>query len=267
MTSEKGGGGLRFFTATVAWLAGLSALAFSYQVIAGLPQPESWSFWAGAELLGGWIGALLPFATFAGGVAAFRTWSPRSVAFQGLLLSIVSYALLAYGLPTAQYHERARVGADLAIEFPLGPSTPGTLRALRSAVEADPPDNYALRFDRPLEHPPNWLTYLIHSLVVFAGFAVLAALLGQHVGFLTSGLSPPARKNARLALGCLSAAGFFLAEAAGGDWVRLDPANSGIIGAWLPVAVPLFELFILEALSRRLRNRAYDSPPLGIPVD
>ena len=54
-------------------------------------------------------------------------------------------------------------------------------------------------------------------------FAILAGLLGQLVGFLTGSLSPPARRNARWALGLLTAILFFLAQAVGGEWVRVRP--------------------------------------------
>jgi len=259
VSGKKRTGGLSFYAATTGWLAGLVALALLYQVIVGASLEGSGSIWTVVHLLAGWIGALLPFATFAGGLAACASLSPRSVAFRGFLLSIVAYGLLAYGSPIGDFQVRATVGADLTIEFPFGPETPGGLRALRSAVEADPPADYSFSVDRPLEQSPNWLTYLLHSFVVIAAFAVLGALLGQQAGFLTSGLSPPTRRNARWALGLLSAAAFFLAEGAGGEWVRLDPSNSGVLGAWMPLLVPLLALVLLTAVARRRRLRL-DSP-------
>lgn len=133
----------------------------------------------------------------------------------------------------------------------MGAPTPSQLRARRGIVIATPPETYSFRRDRPFESPPNWLTYRIHSPVVIALFAILGALLGQLVAFLTSGLSPPARRNARWALGLFSALAFFIAEVAGGAWVRLDPGNSGLAGAWLPMLMPLAELALLAFLVRR----------------
>jgi len=119
---------------------------------------------------------------------------------------------------------------------------------------ADPPGKFSLHIDRPLEQPPNWLTYRIHSPVVIAGFALLAALMGRGLAGLTTGLSPPRRRIARLGLGLAAALAFFLAHAAGGQWVRADPTNPGVLGAWLPLLVPAAGLAVLEGLGRA-RNR------------
>ena len=72
-------------------------------------------------------------------------------------------------------------------------------QAAPAAVEADPPERYTFRIDRPLEQPPNWLTYLLHSVLAIAFYSVFAALLGHLSGKLTTGLSPPNRRNARWA--------------------------------------------------------------------
>ena len=117
---------------------------------------------------------------------------------------------------------------------------------------------YSFRIGRPLTHPPNWLTYLLHSVVVITCFTILAALLGHRGGTLTTGLSPPNRRNARWALGLASSIAFFLAEAAGGDWVRANPSNSGVVGAWVPLVVPLAVLGLLEVLLR-IRNPKRDT--------
>ena len=145
--------------------------------------------------------------------------------------------------------------------YPFGPPTPGGLLAHRSAIEADPPETYNFRVDSPLSRPPNWLTYLFHSVIALAFYSVFAVLLGHRSGKLTTGLSPPDRRNARWALGLVGAIAFFVAEAAGGEWVRADPSNSGVLGAWFPMVVPVVELGVLVVLAR-VRNP--DGPvPVG----
>ena len=264
MPGQERGEGLKFNAAVTAWVGALVGLALSYRLMTGGPLGGSWSIWDVAYPLPGWTGMFLPFASFAGGLALHKFFSPRAVAIRAVPVVALSYCLLAYALPIAEYQARSAWDREVAIEFPFGPRTPAGLRAQRSAVQADPPANYSLSVDRPLEHPPNWLTYLIHSLVVIAGFAVLAALLGHLVGGLTSGLSPPARRNARWGLGLLSAVAFFLAQAAGGEWVRLDPSNSGITGAWLPLVVPVVELALLASLARRRRLRLHAPSSPGV---
>ena len=210
--------------------------------------------------LPGWLGMLLPAAAFAGGLAVSGVLSAPGVALRGGVLAVATYALMAYASPTAEYHRRIYRVGDVAMEFPYGPFTPGALAMVREAVRVDPPPVYSFRSADPLETPPNWLTYLIHSALAVSGFALLAGLLGLKAGEVTSGLSPPVRSNARWGIGLLTAVAFFLAEAFGGDWVRADPGNSGMVGAWLGLAVPLAELAVLVVLARRRDTLSRGSP-------
>ena len=142
-------------------------------------------------------------------------------------------------------------GADLQSVHPFGPDTPGALVAQRRAIVANPPERFSFRVSEPLTHPPNWLTYGLHSPIVLSVFAIFAAFLGRKGRTLTTGLSPPNRKNSRWALGLVVSLAFFLAVAAGAEWVRKNPSNSGVLGAWLPLIVPLAGLCVLELLIRR----------------
>ncbi|MBT8396750.1 MAG: hypothetical protein KJN92_07280 [Gemmatimonadetes bacterium] len=240
----------RFFPRVAVWTGLLVWLALAYLLFTGILNGRSWDGWEIAYLLPGWVGLFLPFAAFAGGVAAYSITSPPALVCRALLLVLISYGLLAYLSPLADHRARASEGADLVAEFPLGPLTPSTLVQVRDLSEADPPDRYSFRVGQPFERPPNWLTYLLHGPVVVALFALLAALLGQRAGFLTSGLSPPTRWNARWALGLATGIAFFLAGAAGGGWVRANPSRSGVLGAWLPLLLPLGELALLISLTR-----------------
>jgi len=256
MRSRERVPGLGFTASVTIWVAGPLLLILIHQVASGLLEGGIWRPIEVIFQLPGWIGLLLPFATFAGGLAGHAVLSGRSVLKRAAVIAVVSYLLLAYGSPIAIYRDYASQGADLTASYPFGPMTPRALLAQRSAVEADPLETYSFRINDPLTHPPNWLTYILHSVVVFACFAFLAALLGHRSGTLTTGLSPPNRRNARWALGLASSMAFFLAEAAGGGWVRANPSNSGAVGAWLPLVVPLAVLGILEVLVRKRKPMA-----------
>ena len=206
-----------FFGWTAIWVAGLSVLNLIHQVSSGFFEG---GIWRPGEVLAqfpGWVGLFLPFAAFAGGLATHALLPVSSVLNRGVLIAVVSYLLLAYGLPITTYIDGKNAGVDVAVLYPFGPATPGGLLARRSAIEADPPENYGFRVEDPLSRPPNWLTYLLHSVIVIAVFSVFSALLGHLAGKLTTGLSPPNRRNARWALGLAGAIAFFLAEAVGGD--------------------------------------------------
>ena len=251
-----------FFRWTTACAVGLLIPTILGYLGSGLFEEGPWNPGRVWVPLPAWIGTFLPFAAFAGGVAVHGVLSAGGVLKRGLVIAILSYGLLAYASPVAQYLDRRNVGGGVSAVYPFGPNTPHGRIANRSAVEASPPEEYSFRVEDPLSTPPNWLTYLLHSTVVFAVFSVLSALLGQLAARLTTGLSPPKRRNARWALGLASGSAFFAAEAAGGEWARADPSNSGLFGAWLPLVVPFLGLGVLLLL---VRWRRPDDPGLWGP--
>ncbi|TFH64047.1 MAG: hypothetical protein E4G90_08875, partial [Gemmatimonadales bacterium] len=217
MRSEDRKSGLGFTASVAISVAGVLLLLLVHQFVSGFLGGGIWRPREVLFELPGWIGLFLPFAAFVGGLAAHAVLSVGSMVKRAAMIAVVSYFLLAYGSPMAFYRDYASREADLTALYPFGPPTPRALLAQRSAVEANPPQTYSFRVGRPLEHPPNWLTYLLHRAIVIAGFSVLAGLLGHRSGKLTTGLSPPDRRNARWALGLASSIAFFLAEAAGGE--------------------------------------------------
>jgi len=243
-----------FFQETIRWVVILASVPLCLQLVGGPLFGVGWSLWEALLLFFSYLGLLLPFASFAGGVAVHGHLRSRSVIINATLVSVIAFALIAYASPIAEYRARVVDGTDFEARFPAGPETFGGLRALRLAAEANPPADFNFAVEHPLDLPPNWLTYILHSQMVVALFGILAALLGQWGGFLTSGLSPPARRNARWALGLFSGVAFFIAEAACGEWVRLDPSNSGVLGAWVPLLVPIVELTFLIFLTRSGRT-------------
>jgi hypothetical protein len=247
------------------WVGGLVVIILIFHAISGSLLWREARAWLWISVLSGNIGTLIPFAAFAGGVVACRSLSAGGIAARAVVLSAISFALMGYVSPQAEYRDALVSGRDVTAFYPFGPATPGTMAAQREAVRANPPEAYSFNTEHPLRIPPNWLTYLIHTVWSFPLFAILAAFLGQLVGRLTTGLSPPARRNARWALGLASALAFFLPLNAAGDWVRLDPSNSGIAAAWLPLLVPLAEMALLVVLVRRREARLLPRGSATIP--
>ena len=255
--------GPRFFLATGIWAAALVVIAAAHQVATAAPGGGWHVTNLGYQTLA-WFGLVLTFAAFAGGLSISRVSSIWSAGKLAVPITVIAYVLLAYAAPIARYRVQSSRGVDVSTRDPFGPATPSALRALRDQVEADPPLEFNYRFDRPFELPPSWLTYLLHSVAAMSIFAILAAVMGHLAGCLTSGLSPPARRNARWAMGLLSAVAFFLAVMVGDDWVRSDPLHSGILGAWVPLLLPLAELAILARLTQMRRRRLHASAPPSV---
>jgi hypothetical protein len=255
MANEREQGGGRFFTVAGVWLAGLVGLALLFQVVTWPARWDALGLRETALFLPGWVALLLAPSAFAGGLAVSDSSRRWGVALRGFLLALLTYALLAYGDPPAEYRLTALHGEDLASQYPFGPYTPGGLLKIRQAVRANPPETYSPGRSRPLETPPNWWTYLLHSIMAVSGFTVLAALVGKEVGVVTRGIPPPVRANVRWGLGLATMVAFFLAEAVSSSWVRSDPGVSGMLAGWLPLTAPLVELAILSFVAH---NQAAD---------
>ena len=237
-----------FWGSVARWSGLVVLLAFASQTLSAALAGEI----IGIEpflLIPGWIGLSLPFTAFAGGVAAGGDLRRCGLLRWGLVVAGLSYGLLAFAAPLADYSIQIRPGTERSLVFPTGPRTPFGLIELRSEIEADPPGAFTFRVEAPLTLPPNWLTYLLHSSATVAIYSLLSVLLGYRSAGLTSGLSPPNRRNARWALGLFFAVAFFVAEVVGGQWVRGDPSRSGILAAWVPLVLPSLLLLALEALA------------------
>jgi len=251
MTSESRGPRAPFLRATVLWLVGLVFLGLLFRVTSTPSFGGGWSAWEILVLLPAWIGVLLPAAAFAGGLAGYGAIAPRAMVLRGAVVAVATYLVLAYAHPIADYRWDASVGRDVSVEQPFGPLTPGALAAMRDSVRASPPAPVSFQSGVPFQRPANWWTLRIHETLAVGAFAFLAVLLGYQVARLTGGLSPPKRRNARWAIGVLSMVLFFVAESRSGVWIRSSPENSGVLGGWAPVAVPVIELLLLTAIARR----------------
>jgi hypothetical protein len=252
-------GWVRSALPTVMWTIFPTAGVFLFNLAFGRPPTGPWTLLQAVRPVPGWLGLFLPFAAFASGLATWRGRSRWEPVVHGLMAAAMTYGLLAYAAPVAKQTSLVKNSAEPRTQFDFHPATPGSLKEWRASIEADPPAQFTFMLERPLERPPNWLTFLLHNPAVMALFAILAVFLGQQVGFLTSGLSPPWRQNSRWAVGLLAAIGFWVSFMAGEAWVRADPAHSGVLGAWVPLLVPLVEVGLLYALVHRRRGRSHVS--------
>lgn len=248
-------GYLRVAGAIVRWWTVLTVVAIAslYLSSGGLTILRSWWGFVDAAISRAWL--VLPFVTFAGGLAASPPLPRRREAAVAVVIpTLVLVGLTYFGgavlSPLAEFKADERAGVDLATRYPLGPQVPSVLADQRTLILQSGTDQYRFSIDHPLERPPNWLTYLIHQPVALAAFGVLNALLGLLVGWATTGLSPPHRRHARWAFGLAAGVAFFVAASLGGEWVRNSPPNSGVLGAWLPLTMPLLGLFLAYLVLR-----------------
>lgn len=253
-----------FFRATAYWTVGLVALAALYDLLVGRPVGGPGALWAVLHRLSGWTGLALPFAAFAGGLASGRRSPPGPVALRALIVVAGSIVLTTAVRPLAEYEVSAALGLDVSARYPTGPRTPLGLVALKERVERDPPDQYRFWTDRPLEVPPNWLTYLVIAPLGMALFAILSALLGLLTGQLTAGLPPPRRAHARWAIGLIGGLAFLTLTVFASAWVRRDPSHSALLAASAPLLLPLLELLFLVRLLRRRQAALHGFDPGSI---
>ena len=245
-----------FFPRTATWTLLLLAVPLAAAVSGGGPEEGARTGWEICYFIAAWSGLALPFAAFAGGCAVPLAGRSVGLALSGLTISLLSLSVLGFLAPHLEYKEKEENGQDVDLRFPTGPATIAGLWELRVQVVENPPEDFSLSIENPLQHPPNWIAYLIHTPIVLSLFAVLNAFLGALAASLTTGLSPPARRNVRWAIGLLFGTLFFVAEVLGGDWVRADPARSGALGAWAPLSIPVLALVVLYFLFVRFGEGA-----------
>jgi len=179
-----------------------------------------------------------------------------------LTLGVLAHVIGVFLVPVAEQRADAATGFDLEARYPLGANTPGALLARRAEILASPPSEYGFSVDDPMQRPPNWLLYLVHQPIAFGLFGLVNALLGLMAGWVTTGLSPPKRRNTRWALGLGSAVLFYLLSLTGARWVPASPDHSSFLGAWLPVSVPV--LFLLLAAWALQQRNLHGSTPLDV---
>ena len=243
----------------LVWTGALVCIVVAFRVVAwSVPRP--WSGWDWISFVAGGAGLLLPFAAFAGGVGLHQVRERRGVigVAAGLIVGATTYLVLAFISPLAD-HAADAGQPDLVESRRFGASTPiGLLRNIRY-TEANPPMEYSLSVDHPTRNPPNWLWKLLHLDMALAAVAMLNIFLGCAAAELTHGLSPPARRNARLAIGLVGALAYFAVLDVAGSSER-DWANvSGVLAAWGPMAVPIAEALLLATIIRRRMTESQPS--------
>lgn len=204
------------------------------------------------------LSLVLPFLLFAAGVAlaevtGSRAHLQRIALVVGIGLGGLSYSLGAWVAPELEDRYLARMETDAGEMRRFGPATPpAILRSLRLA-EARPPEEYNLDVGTPHQTPPNVLEWRLHSPVALAVFGMINVFLGVLSAQLTDGLGRAARRNVRLAIGVLGGLLFFGCMALGSPiQAFLDDGTlrSGILGAWVPLGLPLAEFLVLFYMVR-----------------
>lgn len=240
-----------FYAGTFRWLAILLAVPVVAELIGGPPAPGAWTSWKVLYLLSGWTGFFLPFAIFGGGLAGGRTLSPGRFLVASGGVSLFCFLLMGYAQPRLEYRINRDQGETLLEKrYPTGPPTLRGLLELRARIRAAPPGPVSFSVEAPLQAPESWVTHRIHLPLVTAVLATLMAVLGALVGIVTSGIQTGGRPLTRWALGLGFSVLTFLSLAAAGDWVRGDPARSGILGAWLPILPSLLGIGVCFLLLR-----------------
>ena len=225
---------------TLQWTGVVVCAIVVFHALA-VAQPRPWSGWDWLSHVSDRAGLIIPFAAFASGIVLLRKWRLRiRLAWMaGLIAAVTAYALSEFVSPLADYAEYA--SAEEAFETrPLGPRTPfGKLRQLRF-VEANPPVGGS-PLSSDASTPPNRVRLLLHLPLAMGVFTLLNMLLGLLSAELTRALRPPSRRNARFAIGLAGGLAYFAAVYFAShperDWFNV----SGILGAWLPLAVPLIQ--------------------------
>jgi len=262
MNRSKEHMGTAFFRATATWILILLLAPALVQFQHAPPFSGGWTAWEAGFHLVGWLGVLGPYAVFAGGLAVGCRSPALSTVRYAAPVGLAVYLLVGFAAPQLEYRAELADGLPVKTRHPTGPGTVSNLLSLRELVRENPPAKVSYSVEEPLQRPPSWVTYLIHQPAAAALFAILAALLGRVTSVLTAGLSPPVRRNARWGAGLAVGASAFMAQALGGDWVRLDPSNSGLVGAWLPLLVPGLILVGLQLLAnRRSRGSTVSGSP------
>lgn len=219
-----------------------------------LASPVWWSWWLAAEL-----GFVLPFLLFAAGVrlAQVLGYSRRLLPTAiGLALTVggMSYYLGAWGAPELESRYWDTLGDETVEQRAFGPATPpGLLRNIRAA-EDKPPTEFSLRVAAPSQTPPNVLRWLLHLPVAMAVFGLINTLAGVLAAHLTENFSRGARRNVLLALGVLGGLASFGAVLLAGPiepFLRDGTMRSGILGAWIPLVVPVLLCTALFGIARK----------------
>lgn len=242
------------FRPWIAWFGSLFGMALVFSLLTTQFESGSWSAGAVFAHSAALSGLLIPFTTFVFGVATVcrvRGTCLRTAVILGIAAGALSYGALAYVHPILEFRHDVESGADELRRFPFGPRTPAGILRNRAAVLADPPAQYSFSTELPLAQPPNLLTQFLFLPLVLGTFAVLNALLGLLTGELTQDLPPPRRRNARWAVGLFGGIAFFVALDLSESWVRSSIEVSGVLAAWLPLALPLAEALLLVWLIRR----------------
>lgn len=252
----------RAWAAVGAWTLGLVVLVRTYIEIYGNVPPSMWSVRFVLEQSVVHAGLLLAFTAI---VAGLRSRGLRRSDLLALSFSLAAVSYLFTGIlnPVFQYNRSARLGYDLEERHPFGPGLPSNVLEHRAYVLENPPEEYSYSVTDPLTIPPNWLLSIFLTPIAIALLAALKVWVGADLAAVTTGLSPPARRNVHLAVAVLGGGLLMLVLDPIGAWVRGDVSRPGWV-MLLILLVPAFELLVLAALRRRGATPLHDSARSGV---
>ena len=214
-----------------------------------------WWLWSAVDR----IGMAIPFALFAGGVALSQVLQESRRLVQGVVVAAIAWSALSYLLtawvePIIHHRHLVSSGPVAAARVELGAQTPtGVLRSLR-IVEENPPHEYSMSVDAPNESPPNVLRWILHRPAALAVFGLVNVFLGVLSAQLTNTLRRSSRRNARVGIGVLGGIAFFACVGIASPvepFLRDGTMRSGVLSAWVPLALPMAEAWLLYYLIRR----------------
>ena len=208
------------------------------------------------------VSLVLPFALFASGVALYRVLGSsrrlaRAVLFFGITLGTLSYVIAGWVEPTLHHHHLVGTGPEKAARTQFGPETPADLLRHLRFIEENPPVEYSMSVDAPGQRPPNVLRWVLHRPAALAVFGLVNVFLGVLAARLTANLRRPSRRSARVAIGVFGGIGFFVCVMVASPiepFLRDGTLRSGVLSAWMPLALPLTEALLLCYLIRRKRR-------------
>lgn len=224
-----------------------------------------WPFHERIESLFWWLwvatsdlSRILPFLLFAAGVALAEVKGSSARLYRialvvGIALGGLSYSLGAWASPVLEDRYLARMEIDAGEMRRFGPATPPVILRNLRFVEARPSEEYSLDVGTPHRTPPNVLEWQLHSPVALAVFGMINVFLGILSAQVTAGLARAVRRNVRLTIGVFGGLLFFACIALGSPiqpFLDDGTLQSGILGAWAPLGLPLAEILVLFYMVR-----------------
>lgn len=251
-----------FWVLLLAWTFGIAALLGMYAIARTGVVADGSRLVRVVWTLPGLVGGLLPLTVFAA-AAALQRGAGKGLWIRLAAVASLCYLAVAIVDPVLRTERRERRGIDVESLEPFGSGTPPALVQQRRAIRENPPATYSFSTNEPLAIPPNWLTHLLHTPVVWAVFTVLNGWLAALLARKQAGLPPVVRVRRLWAQGLLSGFSFLITMSIAGSIVRGSLDVSGAFAAWLPLSIPIAAIWVAR---RSLIASVDDAAPSSHPL-